>query len=762
MTRRRATARRAAIAAVPAAGRFGTAIAAIALATIALAGVAFADTPAPAGDHAPASAQATPGSATFAAYLPWAARRDGESARAVARLGGDASAVAIRGRLVYAGMGDRIATYALDDAGRPALVAASPPFDAPVRAIEVVEQSPPVVVALIGSGGIHAFAAFDDGLLDSWSVIAVPGDVHDVAVAPGTFHGYLALGTAGVGIVDLAPRAVPVAGFAPGSGPGRLARYGGGAGWGAGLFGRLDTRRSVPAQAGPADLRWRGRLAVEGDVRRVVATSGHLFVAKADGYIALYGLGDPDRPQLVWLPASIRCGESGDLADLAVDSPPGGLDPTRLVCAMRGRPGNVGAWSLSDNGPSGLRASAPIDDALAIATEGNAVFGVTSAGGVARFGVRSPLALEPDGTASVPGGRAVAAAGGRVVVARGPGGISVLHGDTLAEVAHDAPPGAVAAVVPTGPGQVLAALTEAPAGLTAIWADPDGRLRPAGFLPLGVQSIADVTLRAPRGRPANYAYVLYYNALEAIDLSAPGAPEKRRTLAVPDATAMAIDGRYIYVAGDGLRVIDADAPDDPREVAYVFRGRTGEAVAAAGDRVYVAQRLPTGARLTDLWVFDVANRAAPRQIGTLANIEHTVALAAAPGYVYQVYDQDRRYGLRAYDARDPAAVRRLDGAGTFATDGLARGVVRDGDRLLLIEEAYFDRVNRRERGRTGVHVLDIGQPDRPVARQFLPFAAPVRSVDAAGGKLYVAAGAAGLYVFEIDAGSGRYLAAGRE
>lgn len=699
----------------------------------------------PAGASAPA--QATPGPAPFAAYLPWAARRDGEPARAVARLGGDAGAVAARGRLVYVGMGDRIATYALDDAGRPALVAASPPFEAPVRAIEVVNESPPMVVALVGSGGIHAFATGDDGRLEPWSVVAVPGEVHDVAVVPGWLHAYLAMGTEGVGIVDLMPTLVPVAWSAAGGSPV------------AGFPGRFGPGRDVPVTGG---IRWRGRIAVQGDVRRVAATSSHLYVAKADGYIALYRLEDPAHPALVFVPDSIRCGESGELVDLAMDSPPDGWEPTRLACAMRGRPGTVGTWRLGDNGPSGLRASAPIDDALAIATEGDAVFAVTSAGGVARFRVRPPQALGPDGTAGVPGGRALAAAGGRVMVTRGPAGLSVLHGDTLAEVGRDAPPGTVAAAVPTGPGQVLAALTEAPAGLTAVWADPDGRLRPAGFLPLGVQSIADVTLRAPRGRPANFAYVLYYNALEAIDLSAPGVPEKRRTLAVPDATAMAIDGRHIYVAGDGLRVIDADAPDDPREVAYLFRGRTGEAVAAAGDRVYVAQRLPTGARLTDLWVFDVANRAAPRQVGTLPNIEHTVALAAAAGYVYQVYDQDRRYGLRAYDARDPAAVRRLDGAGTFATDGLARGVVRDGERLFLVEEAYFDRVNRRDRGRTGVHVLDIGQPERPVARQFLPFAAPVRSVDAADGKLYVAAGAAGLYVFEIDARSGRYLAAGHD
>lgn len=712
------------------------------------------DAPAPAGAGAPRKAQAPGASTQTVAYLPWVARHDGAPARPVARLGGDAGVVAAAGRRVFVGMDDRIGVYDLDDAGRPALVAVSRPFEAAVRGLDVVaDDVGPQIVALVGSGGIHAFDVDDAGRLDPWFGVAVPGEVHDVAVAPGWLRGYLAMGEAGVGIVDLSPRIVPVA--QPAGDGSRIV---------AGFPGRLAVGRG-PAATG--DIRWRGRLAVPGDVRRVVATPSHLlFVAIATGSILVYRLEDPDRPQLVFLPAGLRCGESGELADLAVDRPPHGLGPTRLVCAMRGRPGNIGVWSLDDHGPSSLRASAPIDDAQAAlsiagdAAAGDAVFGVTGAGDVVRFRVGLPLTLAPDGVSSVPGARAIAAAGGWVAVARGQRGLTVLRGDTLADVGGDAPPGAIAAAAPTGPGQVLAALTEAPAGLAAIWADADGRLRPAGFLPLGVQAIADVTLRAPRGRPANYAYLLYYNALEAIDLSAPGVPEKRRTLAVPDATAMAIDGRHIYVAGDGLRVIDADAPDAPREVAYVFRGRTGEAVAAAGDRVYVAQRLPTGVRPTDLWVFDVSNRAAPRQVGSLPNIEHTVALAATSGHVYQVYDQDRRYGLRTFDARDPAAIRRLDGAGTFATDGYARGVVRDGDRLFLVEEAYFDRISRRDRGRTGVHVLDIRQPDRPVARQFLPFAAPVRSVDAADGKLYVAAGAAGLYVFEIDPGSGRYLAAG--
>jgi hypothetical protein len=249
-----------------------------------------------------------------------------------------------------------------------------------------------------------------------------------------------------------------------------------------------------------------------------------------------------------------------------------------------------------------------------------------------------------------------------------------------------------------------------------------------------VQVVAD--------RRTRHAYLMYYDSLQVMDAIGMDAPEPRKLLAAPGGTVIALDSDHLYIGAEGLRVFDVKNPARTEEIAHAFRAGYSEAIAADAARVYVAQKEPTRGRPVSLQVWDVQNRTNPIMAGSLGDIGFTVSMAARGAYVYQVYRiDDRDFGIQSYDASDPGRVRTLD---RFVTQGYAHKVVREGTRLYLIEESFFDRRTRRQLGRTGVHVLDIANPARIAALGFIPFEVPVQDIDVREGVVYAALGEAGL------------------
>lgn len=639
-----------------------------------------------------AIAQAPQGSL---AYLPWVAREAGGiGARVAGRIGGGTRSMAVRDRYLFLGGEDRVAMYDRSNPRQPQMVGAVADLGAPVEALVPMGDR---LVAALGPAGLRLLnlpPVTEPGqpAITLGPAIALPGPAWDL-VARGD-QVFVAAGAAGLVVVDLGPDRPP---------------------------------------------RLLAQLALPGELRALVPVGDRLLLATGPE-ILLVEAADPAAPRIVARkplapdpgPAAAAILHAGT-AWLAF--PSGSIRPVALEDPADPRPG------------APIAVEAPLDLAISDAT----LLVASGSGGLVTFDLADPTSPRPGSPVAVEGGlAALAAPGGAVAYGGGPrrslaafdlgaGGASSLGwsravlGDAVDVVA----------------GRNLAyVLTDRPVGIQVVSFLADGTPREEGFLPLDARA-GDLRMAATRDGYA--AYLLYYNALEAIDGTAPGKPEKRRTLAVPDATRITRMGDHLALAGDGLRMIDIRVPDDPRQVAYSPRAGSAEAITSNGDgTVYFAQRSPIGARLTDLFWYDVNTRARPAPIGSLPDVRATVDLTWGNGYIFQIFDQDRQYGLRVFDGT--LAERRLIPGSAYLTDGYTRRVVYDEGargRLYLVEEGYFDRVQRRQRGRHGVHVLGITEPERPRRLQFLPFAEPVGGIAVAGDRLFVAARERGLFVYEL-------------
>ncbi len=659
----------------------------------------------------PPASPAAAGDQADQVFLPWIARGAGASTRIVNAGGGTTRALAAAGDVVYAGIEDRLALFDVADPAAPRMIAASRPLGAPVMDIAIVDRA---VYVAAGAAGLHSFDVsgaappFPAAPLVPGGALGmgIGGSARDLAVVGGTWL-YIATsdeGATGLMIVDIAEPLHP-----------RVAR-------------RWD------------DI---------GNAWAIAAAERWVWLAHDGQTLRGFDVSDPSSPRSTgrfgnegrWgLPLDLRL--ANGYAFIVAEAKDLRVFDVRNVVSTRDEGSLAAELALPHAAPS-------------LAVSGDRLFIADSQAGVQVLDVRDPEKPAPAGSIPVAGGaQAVTIAGNRLYAGGASVQLAIFDLDTGGQATirgtYTAPHRDATVVATTG--RVMAAVFDAPAGERDLRADLGAFLAgqadlavPAGILPLAAKP-EDVKLTALRGR--DYAYLLYYNALEAVDLTAPAKPEKRRTLAVPDATDFVVESNYLYVAGDGLRVIDISAADDPQPLAYQFRAGSGEAIAADGTLVYIAQRSPTGSRPTDLWVFDVTDRAHPRQVGTLGDIKTTVDMVAVGGYVYQVYDFNRGYGLNLIDARDPTHPRKWDMV--YATDGYARAVIRAGTRLYLVEEAYFDRVARRERGRNGVHILDIRVPEHPRQVQFIAFPAPIGGIDVWGGRLYVAARQAGLVEIALE------------
>lgn len=158
-----------------------------------------------------------------------------------------------------------------------------------------------------------------------------------------------------------------------------------------------------------------------------------------------------------------------------------------------------------------------------------------------------------------------------------------------------------------------------------------------------------------------YAYVATGRALQVIDVRLPAAPRLERSLRLP-ASACRVAGDLLYIAGrDAIRILDVSQPAEPQllgELAALAPadGRTRTLalhLALAEGRLYVARGVDPPTEGNALYVIDVSDPAAPRQLSRTSVWQGTVwNLAAGRNEVFLAAGLA---GLLAVDVSDPAA-----------------------------------------------------------------------------------------------------------
>jgi hypothetical protein len=237
-------------------------------------------------------------------------------------------------------------------------------------------------------------------------------------------------------------------------------------------------------------------------------------------------------------------------------------------------------------------------------------------------------------------------------------------------------------------------------------------------------------------------------------------PESQARLPSGAARAVAVAGRYAYVAADGagLWVVDIEAPSQPRLVGAL--GAPGATdLALAGDLAYLA------CGRDGLRVVSVADPTLPRELGRFRTPDSALGVAVRDTLAFVAAD---RAGLRLADVSDPGQPRLV---GLYDLPQRVLDVQVDGDRAYLAA------------GSDGLRVLDVSDATRP--RELGFYNAPDEALGLAlrGARGLVTYGQGGLRALDlsqparprqlgallvgdarhaIQAADGDYVAAGRQ
>jgi hypothetical protein len=642
--------------------------------------------------------------------LPWLARNAGGHARTVGRIGGTTRAIAPGGDRVYAGIDSRVVVFAVAPDGTPTPIAETADLGGDVRAMALVSDTLLVVVA---PSAVVAFDVTAPRTPVRRFTRVVAGEVRDVA----------AHGATGVIAVD---------------GPGF-----------AGLI--------VTTVTGDHRLQEVGRLAGIGPPVAVAVdpTTGGVVVAVRDGGLVAVSVEQPAQPRVT---GAVTVGLPAGIVDVAAD---------RAEAYVLGASGVV-IVDLGHVAAPRVTTSVPIaGDLRGVATGRGYVFVADARDQMWWF--RRPESRASSSPPTAGGFHALSwdpiaqrlwLGGPRVALV--PVAVDQFDTPSAAGGAYASLHDAVA--VAQGDTE-LYVVTNDPMGLAVVSTEGDLALRQVGFRRFEkADALQDDEVDiAAFGR---YAFLLYYDSLTAMDATSPAAPQPRRVRAEPWARAMTVLGDHLYIARDGLQVIDARDPGDLPEVgAFLDRAGTGQAVAgedrgAAGNRVYVAQKsVRQPLYPTDLWVFDVTRPASPQRIGVHQGIASAADMVAAGDRVYVAHAEAEPYGVWVYDTRDAS---HIGPAGTIATVGRPTHLATDGRRLFIAEVGIEDPFRGTIRGRNGVQVASIA-PGEAAVTVFVPFAGPIGGITVRGNRVYVAARNLGLFALEVDAdATGRPAPGGRQ
>jgi len=200
---------------------------------------------------------------------------------------------------------------------------------------------------------------------------------------------------------------------------------------------------------------------------------------------------------------------------------------------------------------------------------------------------------------------------------------------------------------------------------------------------------------------------------------------------------LAADKNFVYLANGngGLRVINIENPDEPREVGFEDQINNALSVAILEDHAYVADSSD------GLRVVNILDPAIPTLVGTYDTPGEATAVAvkkvAEPVFKILVYVADGGSGLRVIDATDPE--NPIEVGYNEQPDFVKDVVLIENDDRDLAHVA--DRTN-------GLWVMDITVPENPEEIGFLETPGEARAVDAAAQNVYIAAFDHGLRVVD--------------
>jgi hypothetical protein len=236
-----------------------------------------------------------------------------------------------------------------------------------------------------------------------------------------------------------------------------------------------------------------------------------------------------------------------------------------------------------------------------------------------------------------------------------------------------------------------------------------------------------------RGQVA-YAAVDFVG-LGILDISTPASPTLLGSLKLPgQALSLAVVDQRAAIVNriSGLAVVDVSDPAKPVSLGSVYADGYALDVAASGPFAFVAD-YPNGLIVVDvskpgspnaLSMVSVAKK--PRQVATTRLAGTGAAIACVVG------DEG---DLEIYDLSDPAAPSHL---ATYGPPGprTATGPTRSTGMTLHGSSAYIAR------GATGVQVVDLSNPSKPLPSSSFKTTAPARDVTVTDSHVFVVIGAA--------------------
>lgn len=229
------------------------------------------------------------------------------------------------------------------------------------------------------------------------------------------------------------------------------------------------------------------------------------------------------------------------------------------------------------------------------------------------------------------------------------------------------------------------------------------------------------------------AYVADGSAgLQLFDVSVPESPRPYGDGAATAGLAydVVVTGNIALVSDPigGLFAFDLADPNSPRQLSQITTPGSPSGVWLEGARLFVADG-PAG-----LTIVDVSNPAAPRVIGNAvpSSGAQTTAVQVDSGYAYL---SDFFQGLAVFDVRRPAAPNTL--AASLPLPGEARDAVMAAGRLYVAA------------GEAGLLVFDASNPRAVIALGALDTEGSAEAVVVVGTRAFVADGLSGLLVVDI-------------
>jgi hypothetical protein len=197
-----------------------------------------------------------------------------------------------------------------------------------------------------------------------------------------------------------------------------------------------------------------------------------------------------------------------------------------------------------------------------------------------------------------------------------------------------------------------------------------------------------------------YAYLSSGREIHILDVSNPAAPQRiggySASVTVED---LAVQGDHLYfvehgrrdgeeIIGGYLRILDVTDRAAPVEVGFSKTPEFPNHVAVSGNYVYVSE-------WDDLRVFDMANRAAPREIAVHSQ-QHSSELVVADSSLYLVQGG----GLDIFDVSEPTELQQM---GTYRTLYSGPELAIGGDYACAVSDDL----------QPGIHIVDISDRARP-------------------------------------------------